>query len=61
MTEITTAIETAVEDTTLPKRLKDEVYATIESREVTDERGDVDRRTRSSAATSTRGSNRSIL
>ena len=36
MTEITTAIETAVEDTTLPKRLKDEVYATIESREVTE-------------------------
>jgi DNA-directed RNA polymerase subunit A" len=37
MTEITTAIETAVEDTTLPKRLKDEVYATIESREVTED------------------------
>src|SRR5699024_4953889 len=37
MTEITTAIETAVEDTALPKRLKDEVYETIESREVTAE------------------------
>ncbi|EMA39893.1 DNA-directed RNA polymerase subunit A'' [Halococcus hamelinensis] len=37
MTEITTAIETAVEETTLPKRLKDEVYATIESREVTED------------------------
>ncbi|RJT04125.1 MULTISPECIES: DNA-directed RNA polymerase subunit A'' [Halococcus] len=37
MTEITTAIETAVEGTTLPKRLKDEVYETIESREVTED------------------------
>jgi DNA-directed RNA polymerase subunit A" len=34
MTEITDAIETAVEDRELPRRLKDRVYETIEARDV---------------------------
>jgi DNA-directed RNA polymerase subunit A" len=33
MTEITTAIEGIVEDTELPRRLKDDVYGTVESRD----------------------------
>jgi DNA-directed RNA polymerase subunit A" len=37
MTEITGNIETAVEGTDLPKRLKDDVYETIEERDVTAE------------------------
>ncbi|GAA0467062.1 DNA-directed RNA polymerase subunit A'' [Halococcus dombrowskii] len=37
MTEITNAIERTVEGTDLPKRLKDEVYESIEGRDVTDE------------------------
>ena len=40
MTEITNAIESTVEGTDLPKRLKEEVYATIEDREVTAEEAD---------------------
>jgi DNA-directed RNA polymerase subunit A" len=35
MTEITTEIEDSVEDTRLPRRLKEEVYGTIKDREVT--------------------------
>ncbi|MFC7044552.1 DNA-directed RNA polymerase subunit A'' [Halobacteriaceae archaeon GCM10025711] len=37
MTEITDEIETVVEGTELPRRLKDEVYDTIEARDVTDQ------------------------
>jgi DNA-directed RNA polymerase subunit A" len=37
MTEITRDIETTVEGTDLPKRLKDDVYETIEERDVTTE------------------------
>ncbi|HET7324577.1 MAG TPA: DNA-directed RNA polymerase subunit A'', partial [Halococcus sp.] len=37
MTEITGEVETVVEGTNLPKRLKDEVYETIEERDVTTE------------------------
>ncbi len=37
MTDITTEIETAVEGTDLPKRLKDDVYDTIEGRDITAE------------------------
>jgi DNA-directed RNA polymerase subunit A" len=37
MTEITSEIEGIVEGTDLPKRLKDEVYESIEGRDVTDE------------------------
>ncbi|WP_049901221.1 DNA-directed RNA polymerase subunit A'' [Halococcus agarilyticus] len=40
MTEITSRIETTVEGTDLPKRLKDEVYEAIEAREVTAEEAD---------------------
>jgi DNA-directed RNA polymerase subunit A" len=40
MTEITSAIESTVEGTDLPKRLKEEVYETIEGREVTAEEAD---------------------
>jgi DNA-directed RNA polymerase subunit A" len=37
MTEITGSIESTVEGTDLPKRLKDDVYESIEERDVTDE------------------------
>ncbi|WP_435077031.1 DNA-directed RNA polymerase subunit A'' [Halococcus sp. AFM35] len=37
MTEISSEIESAVEGTDLPKRLKDDVYESIEERDVTDE------------------------
>ncbi|EMA49908.1 DNA-directed RNA polymerase subunit A'' [Halococcus salifodinae] len=40
MTEITSGIESTVEGTDLPKRLKDEVYETIEDRDVTAEEAD---------------------
>ena len=37
MTEISSDVETVVEGTDLPKRLKDDVYESIEERDVTDE------------------------